>query len=323
MSGFERVAVVGGGLIGGSVARRLHALGVAVTVVDPDADARRLAEAAGLPAVETTGSWLADCDLVVLANPLDAMAAVMADVAACPTSSLVVDVGSVKAPVHAAARDAGLEGRYVGCHPMGGAELSGFAHSSAGLLVGVTWAVTYPDAGSGVIDRLVAVVDFLVTAFDATVVVLDAAEHDRSVALISHAPHVLANALLSTVERASDTPAARHLAAGSFRDGTRVAGRNPARTLNMLADNSAALSGALDDLVALLQDYRRELDRPRDGALLARLEKVASDAASLRSPSVTWAVCTNLRSLLLTRGEQRATVLVRQGMRGLESADPL
>ena len=321
MSGFERVAVVGGGLIGGSVARRLHDLGVAVTIVDPDADARELAEAAGLSAVETTGAWLAECDLVVLANPLDLMAAVMADVAACTTTSLVIDVGSVKEPVHAAAREAGLAQRYVGAHPMGGAELSGFAHSDAELLVGVTWAVTYPDEGAS--DLLAAVVELLVAAFGATVVVLDAVEHDRSVALISHAPHVLANALLSSVERASDAPAARHLAAGSFRDGTRVAGRNPARTLNMLADNHAALGPVLDDLIVLLQDYRRDLEQPRDGTLLARLDQVAADAAGLRSPSVSWVGCADLRTLLRVEGEQRATVLVRRGDAGLESASPV
>ena len=296
-------AVVGAGLIGGSAARRLHALGADVVVVDPDPGTRAAAAAAGLAVAEVVPS---DCALLVVATPLDVLPAVLADVAG-RTRAVVVDVGSVKATAAAAAEAAGLADRWVGCHPMAGTELSGFAHSSADLLVGATWAVT---RGAGPVER---VVSWLVESFEATVVVLDAEAHDRAVALVSHAPHVLANALLEVVEAAAD-PAAAHLAAGSFRDGTRVAGRDPLRSRNMLTDNAAALGPVLDDLVAVLRAYRRELDDA--AALTDRLARVTAGADALRRPDLAWAPCPDLAAVLAGPG----AVVVRGGVSGLESA---
>ncbi|WP_139984245.1 prephenate dehydrogenase/arogenate dehydrogenase family protein [Nocardioides litoris] len=298
MSGPERVAVVGAGLIGGSVVRRLAALGRPATVVDP-----RVEGAAGrVPA---------DADLVVVAVPLAAMPSVLARVADEAPAAVVVDLGSVKGTVAAQAAAAGLEGRWVGAHPMAGSEHSGFEHSTADLLLGATWAVT---RGPGPVAD---VVRWIIATFEATVLVLDAAEHDRSVALVSHAPHVLANALLETVGTAvvGGGPAAALLAAGSFRDGTRVAGRDPERTRAMLADNSAALGPVLDDLVALLQDYRRDLADP--DALAARLAAVTARADAVRRPRPAWAPCPDLDAVL---ADPAGPVLVRSGADGLESA---
>lgn len=305
MTGFDTVAVVGAGLIGGSVARRLQDLGREVVVVDPDPSTRAAAAEAGLV---VAGAVPAATRLVVLATPLDALAAAMADVADSAPEAVVVDVGSVKAAAEVAASSAGLDGRHVGAHPMAGTELSGFDHSDAALLVHVTWAVT---RGPGPVGD---VVRWLAEVFEATVLVLDADEHDRAVALVSHAPHAVANALLEAVELATDSPAARHLAAGSFRDGTRVAGRNPARSRNMLADNAAALGPVLDDLVASLQAYRRELG-DRD-ALGRRLAEVAEAAPGVRRPAVEWRPCPDLEAVLSGPGP----VLVRQGAGTLEWA---
>ncbi len=315
---FERVSVVGAGLIGGSIARRLHEVGVLAGVVDSDPATRSAVAAAGLPVGDVV---LAGSDLVMLAGPLDTIGALLTEAATSAPDAVLVDVGSVKTAVHAAVAAAGLAERYVGCHPMGGAELSGFAHSDPALLTDVTWAVTYPDSlGDGWMTRTGAVARFLLEMFDARVVMIDAVEHDASVALVSHGPHVLANALLEVLE-AADAPAARHLAAGSVRDATRVAGRNPVRTLNMLADNADALAGVLDRLIAVLTDYRADLDAPRDGALLDRLEQVDRDAAAWRDPDLTWTACTDLDTLLRERGASRAAFLVRAGLDGLESAE--
>ncbi|WP_167736479.1 prephenate dehydrogenase/arogenate dehydrogenase family protein [Nocardioides sp. 1609] len=304
MTGFERVAVVGAGLIGGSVARRLHARGVDVVVVDPDPGTRAAASAAGLAVADVLP---ADRDLVVLATPLDALAVVLADAAVAAPDAVVVDVGSVKVAAARAAAAAGLAGRYVGAHPMAGTEQSGFEHSYPDLLVGVRWAVARGDG------PVADVVRFVVEVFGATAVVLDAAEHDRAVGLVSHAPHVLANALLELAERA-DEPTAAHLAAGSFRDGTRVAGRNAERTRNMLADNADALAGVLDDLVILLAHYRRELADP--DALGARLQSVVDGSAPVRRPDADWRACPDLGVVLAAPGP----VLVRAGAGGLEWA---
>ncbi|WP_148613707.1 prephenate dehydrogenase [Nocardioides rubriscoriae] len=299
---YRRTAVVGAGLIGGSLALRLRDLGVDVVVVDPDPGTRAAAAAVGLVVAETVPG---DRDLVVLAAPLDVIVAALPEVAAAAPDAVLVDVGSVKGTVRDACRAHGLEHRWVGAHPMAGTERSGFAHATASLLVGASWAVT---RGAGPVAD---VVRWVVDTFDATAVVLDTDAHDRAVALVSHAPHVLANALLGVVEDAAD-PAAAHLAAGSFRDGTRVAGRDPLRTRNMLADNAAALGPVLDDLVVLLQHYRRELD---DRAALAeRLASVTAGADAVRRPEPGWRPCADLDAALAAPG----TTLLRRGPSGLE-----
>lgn len=318
-----RTAVVGAGLIGGSIALRLRATGHDVVVVDPDAPTRDRAASAGFEVAEAMGPMHADRELVVLAGPLDALATSLDAVAEHCPHAVVIDVGSVKDAVHTAVAAAALGGRYVGCHPMGGSEQSGFEHADADLLVGVTWAVTYPDD----LDvpewqePVATVVELLVADFDASVLVIDAGEHDTSVALISHLPHVVANALLGVVE-ASDAAVARHLLAGSFRDGTRVAGRNAVRTRNMLADNHVALTDVLDHLIGELQAYRADLDAADPGLLLDRLDVVARAADAVRHPDVAWAACPDLGRQLVASGPGRAPFLVRASEGALQWARP-
>ncbi|GAA5147083.1 prephenate dehydrogenase [Nocardioides marinquilinus] len=291
---FARVAVVGAGLIGGSVVRRLRALGRDVVLVDP-------AVPGAAPAVPSSAG------LVVVAVPLDAMAGVLREVASAAPDAVVVDVGSVKGPVAASAATAGLAGRYVGAHPMAGTEHSGFEHSDPDLLVGATWAVT---RGDGPVADVVA---WLLEVFDATVALLDPDQHDRAVALASHLPHVLANALLELVHDAPDGDAAALLAAGSFRDATRVGGGNAARSRNLLA-GSPALPGVLDELLALLTAYRAELGDP--ASLGARLERVSAGAAGVRRPDVAWTPCPDVDAALAHPGP----ALVRPAAEGLEWA---
>ena len=311
---FERVCVVGGGLIGGSVARRLAALGRDVVVVDPDAATRAQASAAGLAATDTVP---ADRDLVVLSTPLDVLPAVMAQVAAAAPQATVVDLGSVKQAPAAAAAAAGLSGRYVGLHPMAGTEHTGFEHSEAGLLVGASWAAVHdPEPGSTA--PVAQVVDWVIDVFEATVVVLDAAAHDRSVALVSHAPHAVAHALLATTEVSPDAGVARWLAAGSFRDGTRVAGRNAERTGNMLVENAAALAPVLDDVIAELSALRSDLADP--AALRARLARAVEDAGAVRGDESGFEPCPSLHAAL-TGGRHAGTALVvRRRAGALETA---
>ena len=297
------VVVGGAGLIGGSVALRCAALGQRVTVVDPDPATRTAAAEAGL---EVGARVPADADLALLAVPLDAVAAVMLEVAAAAPDAVVADVGSVKSAPAADAGRAGLADRYVGLHPMAGTEYAGFAHASADLLVGATWAVARPVAP----DLLVPVVAWVARTFDASVVVLDAAEHDRAAALISHVPHVLANALLGVV---ADDPTGLPglLAAGSFRDTTRVAGTHAVRTRNMLADNADALDAALARVQDEVARYRALLAARDEEALLVRLAQVEHAAPDVRARDVAWLDCPDLDAVLRAPLDDGGAVLVR------------
>lgn len=306
----DQVDVVGAGLIGGSLALRLAGLGRSVRVVDPDPATRASAQAAGLVVGDDVSPT---ADLVVIATPLDTLAEVMAHVAAAAPAALVIDVGSVKQAPALSAERAGLGERYVGTHPMAGTEHTGFEHADVDLLVGVTWAVTH---GGGTAETS-RVVDWLTTDLDATVVLLGAAEHDSAVALVSHGPHAVAHALLATAEAAATPTVAGLLAAGSFRDGTRVAGRNPARTFNMLSENADALGSVLDEVIGELVALRADLADPE--ALRTRLDLAAADDV-VRRPEPAFAACPSLRDVVEAAHRDATAVVVRRRAGALEVA---
>jgi prephenate dehydrogenase len=238
--------VLGLGLIGGSVARRL-ASDHDVRVWDTDPAVRELAAGAGLHvAADTTG-----VDMLILAAPMDALPAVLGDLSA-GDGPIVTDVGSVKVPVLAAARAAGLADRYVGGHPMTGIELSGFGASDPALLDGAVWVLCLQENTD--LSRWLAVAE-LVTAAGCRVLPTTARAHDEAQARISGLPHLLALAL--AVAGRVGGPLAGALAAGSFRDGTRVAGSRPEFTAALCDGNRDALAGVLDETLA-------ELGRARD-----------------------------------------------------------
>jgi prephenate dehydrogenase len=261
------IAVVGLGLIGGSLLRALAARGHRVLGYDADPATRGTARTAAARAPagarwQVTGGpadAAADSELTFLAVPLPAVGGVLDELAGISYTGLVTDVTSVKAPVRDLvasrlhlrhARTAG----YVGGHPMAGRESSGFAAADPELFSRAAWVLCLePD--TVLADWLTLA--RLVTSLGARVVPTTAEEHDRAVAAVSHVPHLLAAALVSA---AADDPLALTLAAGSFRDGTRVAATRPDLVAAMCGGNADAVASALDSLVALLRDARAALD---------------------------------------------------------------
>lgn len=279
-----RVGVVGLGLIGGSVALRLHSVGHEVVVTDVDPATRDAAAGSGLVVEPGLGAWVQGCDLVVVSTPLDVLDDVLHRLAPLLAGhATVVDVGSVKGPVHRVAVAAGLGERFVGAHPMAGTEHTGFAHASPELCTGATWAVTVQD-GTTDPGRAARVVRLLAEELDATVTVLAPEVHDRAAATISHVPHVVAHLLLAGAEESGHARLAGLLAAGSFRDGTRVAGTNPARTRNMLVENGEAVAAELARLRRRLDDIAALVARGDGDGLLRELDRVAARAGEVRDP---------------------------------------
>lgn len=292
-----RVAVVGLGLIGGSVARRL-APGHDVRVWDTDPATRELAAGQGLTVAEDVG----DTDVVVVATPMDVLPAVLSGLP--PAGPIVTDVGSVKAPVLAAARAAGLRDRYVGGHPMTGIERSGFGASDPALLDDAAWVLVLEDDTD--LDRWLTVAE-LVTAAGCRVVPATAADHDEAQARISGLPHLLASAL--AVAGAGGGPLARTLAAGSFRDGTRVAGTRAEFIAALCDTNREALTRVLDATLADLTAARAALAAGRSVLPLA----LAGNRASRSWESAGTAVsvdrtAADLRSRLLELGAAGGSV---------------
>jgi prephenate dehydrogenase len=258
----ERLAIVGVGLLGGSVAKAARARGVAREIVGVGRDLGRLGPAVRDGALDRATTDLAEgvaaADLVVLGATVLANEALLPAVwRAAPAGAVVTDVGSTKRGIVAAA-DRLAPGRpqvqFVGSHPMAGSEQSGYAVARADLFAGATVVVTPSDAGDA---RAVKGVGEFWTALGARVVTLDADTHDRTVAAISHLPHVVAWALVDAVARFE--PEAFAVAARGFKDTTRIAASDPDMWRDILLDNRqavraslAAFRGALDDLEALV-----------------------------------------------------------------------
>ncbi|WP_318657425.1 prephenate dehydrogenase [Cellulosimicrobium composti] len=256
----RRVGVVGLGLVGGSVARLLHEQGVEVTGYDATAATRAAARAAGLRVADDVADVCAgEPDVLVLAVPLRAMRTVATEVARHVRGGTVVtDVGSVKGAVRDAVTSAGLGARYVGAHPMAGTEHSGFEASDAAMLDGARWAVTVD--GTTTREAFVRVLGLVTGPLGGTVHVLTDDVHDEATALISHVPHVLATELLGVVADAPVRDVALGLAAGSFRDATRVGRTDPRRTEAMVTDNAAWVASALRVVVRDLEQLVRALE---------------------------------------------------------------
>jgi prephenate dehydrogenase len=251
-----RVAVIGLGLIGGSLLRALAGPGSDHTVAGYDADpaVRAMARTAAGQAPPDQ-RWRVgtsvrdasdDADVVVLAVPFPAFAGVIDDLANGGFSGLITDVTSVKGPTRAVMADRwrrsgqALAG-YVGGHPMAGREISGFAGADPALFRGCAWALAIEPDETPLSDWLT--VARLATGLGARVVPVTADEHDRAVAAVSHVPHLLAAALIRAV---AANPLALALGAGSFHDATRVAASAPGLTSAMCGANHVAVAAALD-----------------------------------------------------------------------------
>jgi prephenate dehydrogenase len=204
--------------------------------------------------------------VVVLAVPLPAMARALDGLAVAPDAT-ITDLGSVKAPVLASLGGA-YGGRFVGGHPMCGTERSGHQAADPGLFAGARWAVCL-DEGTE-LPRWLRVAE-VALAVGAEVVPTTSAEHDAAVAAVSHVPHLLAAALAAAAGEAG--PLALALAAGSFRDGTRVAGSDPAFVTAMVEGNAGPVAAALDRVLAQLRRPWPELVAAGSAVRSARAER--------------------------------------------------
>ncbi len=267
-----RSAVIAGtGLIGGSVGMALRKAGWQVTGIEPDPQRAEAALAAG--AVDGIGGP-GPCDLAVVATPPSALAGVAQQLLDAG-AALVTDVGSVKAPVCAAVGDP----RFVGGHPMAGSEQDGLDGAHPDLFRDAVWVLT-PTASTD--DAALAQVRDVVSQLGAQPIALAPERHDALVAVVSHVPHLTAAVLMRIAEgRSSEHRALLRLAAGGFRDMTRVAAGHPAIWPEICVENRAAITDVLDELLDELVEMRLIVSgRDRD-ELLARLESARASRRSL------------------------------------------
>ena len=258
------------GLIGGSLGMAWRRSGLAGRVVGLGRDEATLAHAVRLGAIDTydldTKRALAWFDVLVLAAPVGAIISAAAEVGPwVAPGTVVTDVGSTKGAIVAAWDEHLAEGAaFVGGHPMFGREVSGVEHAAADLPKGCRWVVTPGRTASA---PAMETVTALATAAGATVVRCAPDEHDRLVALASHLPQVAATALAAAVGQAD--PAALALAAGGFRDTTRLADSPAGLWTDILLTNPGPV-------LAALAAYRTELDKLAEAVATRDEEAVKS-----------------------------------------------
>jgi len=267
----RRANVIGLGLIGGSIALGLRAQGWSVTGGDTDPDVQQTAldqhvvDAVGLdPSAAIT--FVA---VPVMSAPGEVKRALAETVGA------VTDVGSVKAPICRANDDP----RFVGGHPMAGSELDGLEGAQADLFSGAVWVLTPVEHSD---DATFAHVARTIGSLGAEVVALAPERHDQLVAVVSHVPHLTAATLMGLAStRAEEHAALLRLAAGGFRDMTRVASGRPDIWLDICAENRTAIVDVLDQLIAGLGEMRSMVDGSERDDLRHRLVAARQARANL------------------------------------------
>lgn len=266
-----RANVVGVGLIGGSIALALRRAGWHVSGVDHDRS--RTERALELGVIDEVGLD-ADAELTFVATPVRTVAEA-ARKALAGTGGLVTDVGSVKAPIVAAVDDP----RFVGGHPMAGSEQEGVDGATDDLFEGAVWVLT-PTADTD--DAAYARVHAVVSSFGAEVIALPPDRHDELVAVVSHVPHLTAASLMRIAdERADEHVALLRLAAGGFRDMTRIASGHPGIWPDICAENRTAIVAGLDRLIAALSEVRDQVSASDRDALLADLSRARAARVNL------------------------------------------
>jgi prephenate dehydrogenase len=269
-----KAAIIGTGLIGGSLGLALRGQGWHVAGTDRDASrATRALEMGALDEVAAVPST--EADITFVATPVGAVAEEARR--ALAAGGVVTDVGGVKAAIVAAVADP----RFVGGHPMAGSEQDGVEGADASLFEGATWVLTPTDAtDAGAYAR----VRSAVSSLGADVVALRPEHHDVLVALVSHVPHLTAAALMRlAASGAEEHGALLRLAAGGFRDMTRVAAGHPGIWPDICVQNRDAILGGIDGLQEALTRMRTMVDGGDRAGLLEQLE--AARAARVNLPT--------------------------------------
>ena len=263
-----KVGFIGFGLIAGSIA---HALKESDNNYNIAATSRRLepvyeAKKDGVvdDVLDCVDNTLADCDFIILCTPVITMNDYLKQLKnIAKKDCIITDVGSVKTSIHNAVKELDMEDMFIGGHPMAGSELTGYANSSAAIMKNARYVIT-PTAKTtdAQLERFKA----LICDMKANPIVMDYATHDKTVAAISHLPHLISTALVKLVSKHDDSE--KHmqmLAAGSFRDMTRVAASSPEMWDQICASNSEDISALLGDYIDILSEIKNNIDNKTPG----------------------------------------------------------
>ena len=261
----EKVGFIGLGLIGGSLAKAIRTYFPDYEIVAFDKNKEALALATQESVIDVAATTIDDnfrnCSYIFLCAPVAFNVAYLKQLTEYLNDACILtDVGSVKESIYTAAKNAGLENNFIGGHPMAGSEQSGYTSAHADLLCGAKYVIT-PSAHTSK-EHLDAYVE-LVKDIKAVPIVMDPATHDYCAAAISHVPHLVSAALAKLVKDADtgDYKDYMHLlAAGGFKDTTRIAASSPEMWEQICAANPTAISQLLGEYINSLTAVKEHID---------------------------------------------------------------
>jgi prephenate dehydrogenase len=314
-----RIALVGVGLIGGSIGlaarQRLGA-----SVAGYDADAEALTAGTGRGAIDLSCASVADAvtdaQAAFVAVPVGVLpGAVESVLMAAPADCVVTDVGSTKRAIVAAVDDP----RFVGGHPLAGAETAGVQHARADLFDGATWYLTPSPATSGILyERL----HRLLRGIGASPTAIEADTHDTILATVSHLPHVLANVLVAQAAQTLAAGEERLPATGpSFRDATRVAGAPSPIWTDIYISNRDTLAARIDETIARLADVRDALRSADSARVTVWNDAAAADRRRLLEAELAGGPLFELRASVPNRPGVVARMALELGRAGVNITD--
>ncbi len=277
---------IGLGLIGGSLARALRETEPDCRIIaysrkeQLSKDLQGAFDAKVADEIVFSLEEFATCDFIFLCAPVDSNISYLPKLKQIISPNTILsDVGSVKSGIHAAAKEAGLSANFIGGHPMTGSERTGFENSNALLMENAYYVVTASeDCPAEFPDRLIA----LIKQVKSIPVVLSPADHDDAVAAISHVPHIIAAQLVNLVRTADGADTMRMLAAGGFKDITRIASSSPALWESILSANTTAVLPVLRRYIELLHEAETALIEADKDAVCALFSEAGEFRSSLQ-----------------------------------------
>jgi len=278
----ETVAIVGVGLIGGSIARALRQAGFTGRLIGVSSP-RTIEQALRLGVIDEAlplEEAAARSDLIYLAQPISKILSTLEELDACvQPGALVTDAGSTKVQIVRTARKYLHRASFLGGHPMAGKESRGVTSSDPDLFRGRPYVLTPPDGAMPASDREREFADWL-RKMGARLVFLDPEHHDRVVALASHLPQLLSTALAATLARRPEAEDIRQVAGPGLRDNTRLAMSPYEIWSDILATNAGPIRDALSACIGVLEQLQSELTSEETAC---QFDRAAKFARSLRN----------------------------------------
>lgn len=275
----HKIGFIGLGLIGGSIAKRLKRLHEGLSIIATAGHSSTVREAYEQGLIENDAPCgihdFYDCDYVFLCAPVQRNIEYLHQLQGqIGPQCIITDVGSVKSDIHRAVTALGLERQFIGGHPMAGSEKTGLSSAKDYLLENAYYIIT-PTAQSD--EAKIADFRELVRSLGAIPMILDYEQHDYATAAISHLPHVIAYSLVNLVRTHDDQDQTmRTIAAGGFKDITRIASSSPVMWENICLSNRKPLLALIDRYMELLGETRAAIAR-EDGAALMEAFTAAKD----------------------------------------------